>query len=168
MKRLILLSSFALFLRADIIDDFKNAKYESICTKANIFKYLKNENLLSIVGISCVKSDRLYLLPLLLNNLKHTKAGRINNIFFNTVLLQKRLLYSYMFDNFDISPFDFPKTPYILSDIFTALKNGEYKKENGAIIINTKDGYIRFYKKDDKIIADEYKHDKLIKRRWYR
>ena len=72
------------FLYASIVNDFLDKKYAKICTVKNI--NINDENKLSLVGISCVKSDKLYLLPFLINKLKKTKLGRTNAIYFSTII----------------------------------------------------------------------------------
>jgi len=168
VSRIVLLILIFLFARADIISDYNNGNYNLVCKMSNIEKFKKSENLLSIVGISCVKSDKLYVLPYLLNKLKRTKIGRKNSIYFNIIYLQKRLIYSYLFDNLSFEGFNLPDTNYILSHIFVKLKDSDFKKVDGKIVIDYKGEIIKVYKIGDKFFVDEYKNNKLIKRRWYR
>jgi len=154
-------------LKADILIEYKNRNYLKICNFENITK-TKDEKLLSLVGISCVKTDNLYLLPLIFNKLKHTNIGRKNSIYFLTIYMQKKLLYSFVFDNFSLKGFNLPDTDYILSHIFVKIKNNNYKRKGNMIIINYKDEVIYIYPVEDKMIIDEYKNNKLIKRRWFR
>ncbi|EDM24526.1 hypothetical protein FE773_08190 [Caminibacter mediatlanticus TB-2] len=163
MKKIIFLIPF--FLYASIYENFLLKKYSVVCSPKNI--NTNDEKLLSIVGISCVKSDKLYLLPLIINKLKKTKTGRTNSVYFATILLQKKLLYAFLFDKYPIDSFSFPKGDYILSVVFDNLKSGNYKKIDDKYIINLKNEIIYFYKKDDKMIIDEYKNGKL-KSRWFR
>ena len=156
------------FLNATIIDDYKKGFYENICNFNNIQKYIKNEKILSLVGISCVRSDRLFLLPLIYRNLKKTKKARINSIYFQTIYMQKRLLYSYFFDNLDLKNFDLPLTDYILSIVFDKIKNKKFKKENGIYVIKLNDKILKLYKEKDKLILETFKKNKLIKRQWFR
>jgi len=104
----------------------------------------------------------------LLNKLKHTKAGRKNSIYFTIIYLQKRLIYSYLFDNLSFEGFDLPDTDYILSHIFVKLKDNDFKKVDDKIIINYKNKVIKVYKVVDKFFVEEYENNKLIKRQWYR
>lgn len=157
-------------LKADIVQDYLNKKYAQICSFKNIKKYANNEKALSIIGVSCIKVDSLYLLPYIINSLKHTNYGRKNAIYFLTILMEKKLLYSYLFDNISLDSFSFPMTDYILSYIFEAIKYGNYKKVGDLIIIENKDKNLTYnvYKKRDRMYIDEFKNGKLIKRRWYR
>ena len=161
---------FTVSLNAGLIDDYLNKKYTKICSFENIKKYKNNEKALSIVGVSCIKTDSLYMLPYIINILKHTSYGRTNSIYFLTILMQKKLLYSYLSDNFSLKSFSFPMTDYVLSYIFDAIKHNDFKKEDGIIIIQNKKNNVTYhvYKQGDKMFVDEYKESKLIKRRWYR
>jgi hypothetical protein len=106
-------------------------------------------------------------LPYIINYLKHTTIGRRNAVYFLVVFNEKKLLYSFLFDNFDISNYDFPKTDYILSVVFEAIKNKRYKKLGEIYLIKNKDNIIKMYKKNDKMIIEEY-DGKKTKRCWFR
>jgi len=155
-------------LFGNILEDFKNKKYKKVCTIENIRKNINNENILSIIGVACVRVDKIYLLPVMFYRLKKTSKSRKNLIYFNTIYFQKRLLYSFLFDNLDITEFNFPMTDYILSKIFDAIKNKKYVLKNSKYII--KDGNLtyHFYKEDDKMIIDTFKKNKILKRQWFR
>ncbi len=153
-------------LYASVIDDYKEKKYDKICVSKNL--NTSDEKILSLVGISCVKSDKLYLLPFIINKLKKTRLGRTNSVYFSTIVLQKKLLYGFLFDGFSIKGFSFPKGDYILSVVFDNIKKGNYIFENGIYIINLSQKIIYFYKNGDKMIIDEYKNGKLISSKWFR
>jgi hypothetical protein len=157
-------------LKADIVQDYLNKKYAQICSFANIKKFAHNEKALSIIGVSCIKTDSLYMLSYIINSLKHTNYGRKNAIYFLTILMEKKLLYSYLFDGISLNSFSFPMTDYVLSYIFEALKYGNYKKTGDVIIIKNTDKNITYnvYKKNDRMYVDSFKNGKLIKRRWFR
>jgi len=155
-------------LKADLVGDYLNKKYKKICTYSNIGKYKNNEKALSIIGVACVKIDSLYLLPYIVNKLKHTTYGRKNSIYFLTILMEKKLLYSFLFDKLSLESFSFPMTDYVLSKIFEAVKYGNYIKEGDTYLIRYDEIQYKLYKQEDKMYIDEYKEGKLIKRRWYR
>jgi len=166
--KILALSIMVLNLKADLVNDYLNKKYKEICTYSNIGKYKKNEKALSIIGVSCVKIDSLYLLPYIVNNLKHTPYGRKNSIYFLTIVMEKKLLYSFLFDSLSLEPFSFPMTDYVLSKVFEALKYGNYVKDGDVYVIKDDSKMYKLYKQEDKMFIDEYENGKLIKRRWYR
>jgi len=166
-NKLFLFLIFCGILNADIINEYKNNEFNKICNFKNIVQ-IRNEKLLSIVGISCVKTDNLYLLPYIIAKLKYTKSARQNAIYLSIIYLQKRLLYAYFFDNFSLEGFNLPNTNYILSIIFNKIKNGQYKKQGNKIIIKFKKELIEIYPQNNKLIVNEYYKNKLIKRHWFR
>jgi DNA integrity scanning protein DisA with diadenylate cyclase activity len=157
-------------LKANLVQDYLSKKYDNICSFQNIKKYKSNEKALSIIGVSCIKIDNIYLLPYIIKQLRKTSSGRKNAVYFLTILMQKKLLYSYLFDNISLKFFSFPMTDYILSKVFEAIKNREYKKIGNLIVIEDAENKKTYnlYKKSDKMYIDEFKDGKLIKRRWYR
>jgi len=167
MKKIIsLLIPFILF--ASIIDDFKNKNYEKICTVQNYKKYINNSKMLNLIGLACVKIDKLVLLTPISFRLRKDKISRKNSIYFLTLVLEKRLIYSYFFDgNRDIFYFSFPKTNYFLSDIFDAIKNKHFKKEGNIYIIQNKNKIYKIFKNGTFLEIDEYKNNK-IKRHLFR
>jgi len=173
MKAIKFLSVFLMFtlvLNASLVKEYLNKNYHEICSYKNINKYKKNEKALSIIGVSCIKTDSIYLLPYIINQLKHTDYGRKNAIYFLTIFMEKKLLYSYLYDGISLETFSFPMTDYVLSVIFNAVKNNDFKKTGDLIIIEDKKNnkIYNLYKKEDKMYIDEFQNGKLIKRRWYR
>jgi len=149
---------------------FLSKKYVNVCKTG--MKYLNqirdDEELLSLVGVACAKSDYLIYLPTLVNLLKKTEIGRQNGIYFAVLLLQKKLLYSYMMDNIDISYYQIPLTDHPLSVVVTAISNKEFEKNGGKIIIKYNNKIYKVYKNGDKIFIDIYSGDNLIETHWYR
>jgi len=166
-SKIILVLLSITFSFGTILNDFKNQEYNTICNFKNINR-IKDEKVLSLVGISCVKIDKLYLLPFIIKKLKHTKIGRLNSIYLLTIYMQKKLLYSYFFDNLDLSNFNLPDTDYILSHIFYNIKHKSFKKEGNVYMIKYANKLIKVYKQQDKLFVEEYSNGKLIKRRWFR
>jgi len=168
MKKIIISLIIPFILFANIINDFKQRKYKQICTVEMFHKYLTKPKYLSIVGLACVKTDRLFLLPAITYRLRDDKMARKNSIYFLTIVLEKRLLYTYFFDNNnDIFHFSFPKTNYFLSDVFNAIKNKHFKKESDIYIIQEKNKMYKVFKNDTFLEIDEYKKNK-IKRHLFR
>jgi len=170
ISKLFILALFVMGLRADIVSDYLHKDYKKICTFSNIEQYKWNEKALSIIGESCVRIDSLYLLPFIVNKLKHTEYGRKNSIYFLTIVMQKKLLYSFVFDGFSLKAFSFPATDYILSKIFMFVKNGKYTKEGDTYVMYDEKSSktYKLYKSGDKMYIDTYQNGTLIKRRWFR
>jgi hypothetical protein len=165
--RSIFLLLLGIVLNASVIELYKEKKYSRVCKFDKIVKYKKNEKILSIIGDACVKTNKLYLLPYIVNYLKHTRIGRQNAIYFLVIFNEKKLLYAFLFDNFDINGFCFPKTTHMLSIIFEAIKNKKYEKIDNYYLIKNKDTIYKMYKEEDKMIIEEIKENN-IKRCWFR
>jgi len=155
----------------DFNKEYKNKNFTKICkygiSHINQIKY--NDDILSLVGFSCVKKDYLIYLPTIINYLKTTKKGRKNSIYFSLLFIEKKLLISYMLDNQSISYYRFPLINHPLSIVLTNLISGNFKKEGGIISINYKNLNYKVYKNDEnKVFIDIYKDDILKESHWYR
>ena len=106
MNRLIFVV-FITLLYGDIKKDFFSKNYSKVCSVKNIYKYKNNDKILSIIGKACLNIDSIYLLPKISKFLIHTKEGRLNSLYFLTIVLQKRLIYNYIFDKSNRSEIGF-------------------------------------------------------------
>ena len=167
MNRIIFLF-FITLLYADIQTDFLNKRYKKVCKLENIYNYRNNDKILSLIGKACLNIDSIYLLPRISKFLIHTREGRLNSLYFLTIVLQKRLIYNYIFDKISLNGFNLPMTDYLLSYIFYKIKNNQFTKKENKIIIKKGDITYMLYKDGDKMFVDEYVNNKLIKKRWYR
>jgi len=168
MKKIFISIIIPLILFANIVDDFRKGNYDKICRYSVYKKYFNNYKMLNLVGLACVNSDKLVLLLPISYRLRKDKISRKNAIYFLTLVMQKRLLYSYFFDNNNaIFYFSFPRTNYFLSDVFEAIKNKNFTKENNVYIISTKDKIYKVFKNGTFLEVDEIKNNK-VKRHLFR
>lgn len=158
----------------DIIRDYADAKFKKICLESAYFYKNggKDENLLSIIGDSCVKSDFINPLGYIVKNLISTPKFRQNASYFGTILLQKKLIYQFVNDNLDLSNLRLPKTDHILSIVFENLATNNYKKLSDKIkIILSEHSYVLLYtemkSENSWVVLEEYENDKLKTRHWY-
>ncbi len=170
MKIINFILALTLFLSANMLKDYLNKRYLQICNFSNLRKYAKNEKALSIMGDACIKTDNLFMLPYIAHKLQNTSIGRKNAVYFLTIYMEKKLICSFVFDNISFEGFSLPETDYFLSYIFEALKNKKYKKIGNKIVIKNKIKNISYYiyKNKNRVYVDEFKDEKLIKRRWFR
>ena len=169
MKKLLLILPIFIFA-FNIKQEYLSQNYESVC-KYGINHFQKhNENFLSLIGYACIKSDNLFYLPAIINNLKYTKNGRKNSIYFATLLLEKKLLASFVLDNININYFRFPLLNHPISIVITNIINKNYKKENGILIINYKNKIYKVYGniKNAKVFINIYQNNMLQQSHWYR
>jgi len=169
MKFLLLIPIF--LFSFNIKEQYLTQNYKDVCLYGvkHFTEVKKDENLLSLIGLSCVKSDYFIYLPPIINYLKHTKEARDNSIYFSILFVEKKLLYGYIMDNTDISYYKLPLINHPLSIVFNNIVNKNFIKENGIIIIKYKNIIYKVYRdNENKLFIDEYTNNQLIARHWYR
>jgi len=122
--KIIIMLFLTLSLYADIkqkmFDLYQNNKYEAVCTLGfeNFSNHNKDEEFISLYAFSCLNSDYIDRLSIPIALLKVSKEARANSAYFSIVLMQKKLLYHALVDNYDLSEFSLPTTDYVLSKVF--------------------------------------------------
>ncbi|MDQ1244959.1 MAG: hypothetical protein QG565_1300 [Campylobacterota bacterium] len=167
--RILLLILISISVFADVKQDmfalYKDKKYADACNLGfkNFSDHLRDEEYVSLYSFSCLNIDYVDRLAVPIAILKFSKEARANAAYFSTILMQKKLLYHALLDNYDISSINLPTTDYILSkvfDLFTKMKKDELKefyiledendKELKYKIYILKDGKI------DKMVIEEF------------
>ncbi len=179
IKTLLLLSTLVISLKADIYKEFtthlnnKNYVLACIAGKQIISKQEKSEKFLSIIGQVCLKADFINSIALLEGKLRKSKEARTNAVLFSSVILQKRLIYQFMYDDVDISTLALPISDHILSYTFVAIRDKNYtvvSKNPKIIEFKREDKHYKVYiKKKDKrrvIIEVRDKRNKMTKHRY--
>jgi hypothetical protein len=146
---LLILLLFFSHVDADVYNDFskhlKNKDYTNACRvgKKIIYSKEENEKLISKAAKVCLKSDFIYGLSVAQFKLRKTKEGRADAVAFSSIVLQKKLIYQFMYDNTDISSFALPIVNHPLSHTFVAIRDRSYT------LVSANPKVIEF-KKDDK------------------
>lgn len=131
--------SFFLFvtLYADVKEDmlslFQNNKYSESCNVGfENFKYYKEDDeFLSLYAFSCLNSDYIDRLAIPIAMLKYSKEARANSAYFSIILMQKKLLYHALVDNYELNSLNVPTTNYVLSKVFDLYtKLGKHEKRS--------------------------------------
>ena len=178
-KLLLSILTLVTITNANVYDDFyeylKNEKYFQAC-KAGKQIFIQNErdeNLLSIIGQTCLKADYIYVTSMVQSRLRESKDARNNAVIFSATLLQKRLIYQFMYDNADISTLALPVSNHPLSNTFVAIRDNNYTISSASpkIIEFKKDEkkfkvYIDFTKKGRVVIEETDKNNKIIIHRY--
>jgi len=139
---ILFLSTFSFALsKIDIYKLFKDKNYKQVCIKGNSItsKYLKDDTFLSVVALSCVKSDMLNTALRISKFMRNSKLARNNASYIANLYLIKKLLIQFMYDKIDLSNLSLPKSNHFLSIIFENLSSKNYKKKGDKIIIDLKD-----------------------------
>jgi len=122
--KILLILLFSLSLYADIKQNmfnlYQNEKYEDVCSIGfnNFKKYKKDEKFISLYAFACLNSDYIDRLAIPIAILKTSRESRANSAYFSVILMQKKLLYHALIDNYDLSSLNLPTTDYILSKVF--------------------------------------------------
>jgi len=161
--KIVLILFLALSLYADIKENmfnlYQNKKYEDVCNIGfyNFKKYKHDEAYVSLYAFSCLNSDYIDRLAIPIAVLKFSRESRANSAYFSVILMQKKLLYHALVDNYDLSTLNLPTTDYVLSRVFELYSKLE-KHEPRAF-------YLFEDEKDKKLTYKLYivKNDKLNK-----
>ena len=181
MKLLIIFFlSFSLYadIKSEMFHLYQNKKFSEACVKGlNAFSANKDdEKFLSIYSFSCLYSDYVDRLAVPITIMKHSKEARANAAYFSVILMQKKLLFHALIDNYNLSNLKLPTTDYILSKVFDLyVKLGKHKPKEYYILKDEKDKK-RTYKlyrlknnnkNRDKIVLEEFYDSRSIRRHVY-
>jgi hypothetical protein len=178
--RILLILLFSLSLFADIkqsmLSLYQNKKYEDVCSIGfdNFKRYKKDEEFVSLYAFACLKSDYIDRLAIPVAMLKFSPESRANSAYFSVILMQKKLLYHALVDNYDLSSLNLPTTDYILSKVFDFYaKLGVHEARNFYLFEDEKDKkltYKLYLAKDsklNKIVIEEFYDTITVKRHVY-
>ncbi len=150
--------------------------YEKACRvgKQIIYADEKDEKLLSLIAQSCLKCDYIYALSMVQHRLRKSKQTRADASAFSSVVLQKKLIYQFMYDDTDISTLALPIVEHPLSHTFVAIRDGNYKllskKPKVITFKKDKENYKVYIDKKDEgrvIIEITDSHKKTTRRKYY-
>lgn len=178
--KIILLIFLAFSLNANIkqsmLNLYQNNKFEESCTMG--FNYFENnkedEEFISLYAFSCLHSDYIDRLAIPIAMLKFSNEARANSAYLSTILMQKKLLYHALVDNYDLSPLKLPTTDYVLSKIFDYYAElGPHEQRDIYLFEDKKDKkltyklYLTNDEKLKKIVIEEFYDTIIIKKHIY-
>jgi len=169
MRLLLLTALLAITMYADVkremLDLFQKKDYKEACTKGfkNFAQYSRDEEYVSLYGFSCLYVDYVDRLSVPITILKLTPESRANAAYFSTILMQKKLLYHALLDNYDISSLNLPTTDYVLSKVFDYYtKQGKHEPKEFYVFEDEDDKNLKYKLyilkdgKIDKMIIEEF------------
>ncbi len=178
--KILLILLFSLSLYADIKQDmfnlYQNEKYERVCSMGfdNFKRNKKDDEFVSLYAFACLKSDYIDRLAIPIALLKFSPESRANSAYFSVILMQKKLLYHALIDNYDLSSLNLPTTDYVLSKVFDFYaKLGLHEPRTFYLFEDAKDKkltYKLYLAKDrrlNKIVIEEFYDTITIKRHVY-
>ncbi len=119
---LLMLISIALYadVKQDMFELYQDKKYSDVCNLGfkNFSDYSRDEEYIFLYSFACLNIDYVDRLAVPIATLKFSKEARANAAYFSTILMQKKLLYHALLDNYDISSLNLPTTDYVLSKVF--------------------------------------------------
>jgi hypothetical protein len=175
---LIILLSLSLYadIKQNMFNLYQNKKYENVCNIGfnNFEKYRLDEEYISLYAFACLNADYIDRLSIPTAMLKFSKESRSNSAYFSVILMQKKLLYHALIDNYDISSLKLPTTDYILSKVFDLYAKLDQKDKRNFYLFEDDNDSKLTYKlylvkgnKLSKIIIEEYYDSIVIKRHVY-
>ncbi|MEA3331769.1 MAG: hypothetical protein U9Q29_08770 [Campylobacterota bacterium] len=163
-------------IKQNMFNLYQNKKYEKVCSMGfnNFRNFRKDEEFVSLYAFSCLNSDYIDRLAIPVAVLKYSEESRANSAYFSVILMQKKLLYHALIDNYDLSSLNLPTTEYILSKVFDLYaKLGEHEKRAFYLFEDADDKkltyklYIAKDEKLNKIVIEEFYDTITIKRHVY-
>jgi len=172
----VLVANLSADIKRDMFNLYQNKKYEKVCSMGfdNFKKNKKDEEFVSLYAFSCLNSDYIDRLAVPTAVLKFSKESRANSAYFSVILMQKKLLYHALVDNYDLSEFSLPTTDYVLSKVFDLYaKLGKHEPRAFYLFEDPDDAkltYKLYLSRDyklDKIVIEEFYDTISIKRHIY-
>lgn len=163
-------------IKSEMLELYNNKEYQEACNTGfkNYGDNSRDEEFVLLYAFACLNIDYIDRLPLPIATLKLSKESRANAAYFATILMQKKLLYYALIDNYDISSLNLPATDYVLSKVFDLYTKAK-KKENQEFYIfedeNDKNLKYKLYilkdSKIDKMIIEEFYNSISTKKHIY-
>ncbi|MBN2815670.1 MAG: hypothetical protein JXQ67_03250 [Campylobacterales bacterium] len=163
-------------IKQEMFTLYQNNKYEDACNIGfdNFKKHKHDEEFVSLYAFSCLKSDYIDRLSIPTAILKFSKEARANAAYFSVILMQKKLLYHALIDNYNLSIYELPRTDYVLSRVFDLYaKLGEHDARAFYLFEDPNDSKITYklYLSSDskvtKMIIEEFYDTIAVKRHIY-
>ena len=126
---------------------YQSNQYEDACNIGfdNYTRYMRDEDFLSLYAFACLKSDYIDRLALPVATLKFSPAARANSAYLSIILMQKKLLYHALVDNYDLSNLNLPTTDYVLSKVFDLYSNlGKHDRKSLYIFEDKNDPKLKY------------------------
>ena len=163
-------------VKQNMFNLYQNEKYEKVCNIGfnNFSKFRQNEEYVSLYAFACLNADYIDRLSIPIATLKYTKEARANSAYLSVILMQKKLLYHALVDNYDLSSIKLPTTDYVLSKVFDLYaKLNKHEPRAVYLFEDEKDKKLtyKFYLLKDnklsKMVIEEYYNSITIKRHIY-
>ncbi|QFR43564.1 hypothetical protein [Sulfurimonas xiamenensis] len=163
-------------IKQKMLSQYQDKEYKEACNLGfnHFSEYSRDEEYISLYAFSCLNADYIDRLSVPIAKLKYSQESRSNAAYFSIILMQKKLLYHAMLDNYDISSLNLPSTDHVLSkvfDLYSKLKKDELK--DVYIFEDENDNQLKYklyLLKDDKIdkmVIEEFYNSISVKKHIY-
>ncbi len=176
MKTLLLLL-LGLTLHANVKQEmfhlYQQKNFSAVCNRGlqAFSKNMHDEEFLSMYAFSCLYADYVDRLAVPITIMKHSQEARANAAYFSVILMQKKLLFHALIDNYALTNLKLPTTDYILSKVFDLyVKLGKHTPKPYYLFQDpndTKLSYKLSTQKGDKVIIEEFYNSRSVKRHTY-
>lgn len=155
---------------------YQNKQYEQVCNMGfeHFNQNVKDEEYISLYAFACLHADNIDRLATPVALLKFSKEARANSAYFSVILMQKKLLYHALNDNYELSTLKLPTTDYVLSKVFDLYVHlGKHQSRSFYLFHdpdNSKITYKLYLARDEKrtkMIIEEYYDAVSVKRHEY-
>lgn len=180
MRSLLLLLLTLISLHADVKEQmlylYKQGSFEQSCELgySQFEANKRDEEFISLYSFACLEADFIDRLSVPSVTLRFSKEARANAAYFSVILMQKKLLYHALLDNYDLSLYKLPSTEYILSKVFDLYtKMGKHTPQDIYHFRDEHDpkrSYTLSITKNDsvpKIVIEEFYDARSLKRHIY-
>lgn len=173
---LITIGLYAADTKQTMLSLYQNSKFTDACHVGfkNFTNHRKDESYISLYAFSCLKSDYIDRLSIPIALLKYSKESRSNSAYFSIILMQKKMLYHALLDNYDLSSLNLPTTDYVLSKVFDLYaKLGDHEIRAYYLFEDEKDAKLTYklYLVEEnelkKVVIEEYYDGTSLKRHVY-
>lgn len=162
--------------KSDLLDSFKKEEYKSACSTGmkHYAQYMQDEEYITLYAFSCLRADYIDRLAVPISGLKHTPEARANAAYFSVILLQKKLLYHALIDEYDMGTLKLPTTDYVLSKVFDLYMYDPQKAQKSSWEYQDEQEKEKHYKlfidresKPKKIVVEVYQEGIMTSRHLY-
>lgn len=153
-----------------LMNYYNKQEYKKACNYGvtTFNKFSNDESMISLYAFSCLKADYIDRLTTPIALLKKSKDSRKNAAYLAIILMQKKLLYYALIDNYPLNKVRLPSTDTLLSKIFELYCEGDYTKDGNKYYFKDKNNRRIHYKlfltkihNINKIVIEGY-YDKIL------
>ncbi|HIC42745.1 MAG TPA: hypothetical protein EYO73_00155, partial [Sulfurimonas sp.] len=126
-------------------------------------KYRGDEEFVSLYAFSCLNADQIDRLAIPISILKYSEEARSNAAYFSVILMQKKLLFHSLVDNYKLVELSLPKTEHVLSRVYELYSQVHYQRKRSHYSYTDPDNnkityrlYIKNTNKNRKMVIEEY------------